>query len=390
MLKFNIIVILVLCAYASGQEKSAGKVKETPHAVPTFDVKFEPDPKLETSFQEDDNTGITSDGCDDRGNPYVQVHRMIPPNSNDVFKFGEKGIVTFQTNKISDIVEPKWIADFASDSELYMLIEGNTRTEQYSTKNNDGQDVVYWETTGEPRYYIARFDADGSYKGARKLDLPFRPKRLSGFASGNFLVAGIDAGFVLRLALLDSSGQLLRNIEFARNAEFAKEEQEAAEKTVARSFDEESPEVAAWMRYSWISFFPYQNDVLYVRGRTGAPSYEINAGGEAHPVKIKSPEGYSVDYMIPSDRNWFVVSTESEEDIQAKSVVDELSPSSGELLAHYLVEEAGHTKEFAEGQSYVACFHGGKFVSVYHQAGKLTVLHGTPTPAKKNAMFTIN
>jgi hypothetical protein len=79
MLKFNVIVILLLCAYASGQEKPVGKVKETPQRVLTFEVKFEPDPKLETSFQEDDNTTITSDGCDDRGNPYVQVHRVIPP-----------------------------------------------------------------------------------------------------------------------------------------------------------------------------------------------------------------------------------------------------------------------------------------------------------------------
>ena len=383
MLKFSIIVILVLCAYASGQEKLASKTKETLHTAPTFEVKFEPaDPKLETSFQEDDNTTITSDGCDDRGNPYVQVHRVIPPGSDDVFRFSEKGIVTFQTNKISDIVEPKWIADFASNSELYMLIEGDTRTEQHNTKNADGHDVVYWESKGEPRYYIVRFDADGSYKGALKLDLPFSPKQLSGFASGNFLVAGIDAGFVLHLALLDPSGQLVRNIEFAKNTEFVKEEQGAAEKTVMRSSDEESPEVAGWMRYSWISFLPHQNDVLYVRGRTGAPIHEINPGGEAHPVKIKSPEGYSVDHMIPSDRNWFVVFAESGKDVPARSVVDELSPSSGELLAHYLVEEAEQTKEFAGGQSDLACFHEGEFVSVYRQAGKFTVLHGTPTRAK--------
>src|SRR5262249_54610748 len=157
-------------------------------------------------------------------NPYVQVHRFIPPNGNEVLKFGEKGIVTFETNKISDIIEPKWVADFASDSELDMLIEGNTRTEQRSKKTENGEDEVYWETTGERRYYIARFDADGSYKGALKLDLPFRPMQLSGFSSGDFLVTGPDDRHVIRLALLDSSGQLLRDIEFAN------ESQESAEK----------------------------------------------------------------------------------------------------------------------------------------------------------------
>ena len=222
MLRFNVMVVLVLCAYTSGQEKLAGKMKEAPHSVLTYEVRFEADPKLETSFEEDNHTTITSEGCDDSGNPYVQVHRIIPPNSNEVLKFGKKGIVTFETSKITDIGEPKWVADFASDSDLDMLIEGDTRTVQRTRKTDDGADEVYWETTGKPRYYIARFDADGSYEGALKLDLPFRPAQLSVFSSGNFLVAGADDRHVTRVALLDSSGQLLRNIEFS------KERQEAA------------------------------------------------------------------------------------------------------------------------------------------------------------------
>jgi len=385
MLKSNVIVILVLCAYASGQKNSTGKVKETPHSVLTYEVKFEPDTKLETSFGEDHYTAITSEGCDDHGNPYVQVHRAIPPNSNQVLKFDENGTVTFETNKISDIVEPKWIADFASDSELDMLIEGNTHTEQRSKKTDSGEDEVYWETTGEPRYYIARFDADGSYKGALKLDLPFRPMQLSGFSSGNFLVTGPDDRQVTRVAVLDSSGQLLRDIEFA------KERQQAAEKTFKQSFGmQASSETAALMLSLRTSFFPYQSDVLYVRGGTGAPIYEINPGGEAHPVKIKSREGYSVEYMIPTDRNWFIVSTESGKGFDSKRVVDELSPSNGELLAHYVIEGAGREKAVADGQSDVACFHAGEFVSVRHQAGKLTVLHGTPTDAKNSTASSVD
>ena len=385
MLKLDVIAVLVLCAYTSAQENPVGKLKATPHSVLTYEVNFEPDPKLETSFEEDDHTAITSEGCDDRGNPYVQVHRIIPPNSNQVLKFGEKGMVTFETSKISDILEPKWIADFAPDSELDMLIEGNTRTEQRSRKTDNGEDEVYWETTGSPRYYIARFDAEGTYKSALKLDLPFRPMQLSGFSSGNFLVAGPDDRHMTRVALVDSSGQLLREIQFA------KEKQEPAEKTFQQSFGEQaSPEVAAWMLSLWTSFLPYQNDVLYVRGRTGAPIYEINAGGEAHPVKVRSREGYSVEYMIPSDRNWVVVSTESGKGFGSKRFVGELSPSSGELLAHYAIEGAGREKALAEGQSDVACFHEGEFVSVRHQRGKLTVLHGTPTAAKNNTTSPIN
>jgi len=378
MWRLNIVLILVICVHTSGQEKLANKMKETPHAVPTFEVKFEPDPKLEVPFQGDD--AIYSEGCDAAGNPYVQVNKTIPPHSNEVFKFSENGIVSFETSKISDIVEPKWIADFASDSEVYMLIEGDTRTKEHRQNIEGLGDEVSWETTGEPRYYIARFDADGSYKGALKLDLALRPVRLSGFPSGNFLVAGPDGNHILRVALLGSGGQLLRYIELPKEKDGKWEE---AEQAVTKSAAENTPpEIIAYWLASETSFLPYQSGVLYVRGHTGALIYEINAGGEAHAVKIKSRDGYSVEYMLPSDRNWFVVSTESGQNRHAKSVLDELNPSSGELLARYLVEGVGHTKVVAEGQSDVACFHEGQFVSVRHQGGKLTVLHGEPMPAK--------
>jgi len=94
--------------------------------------------------------------------------------------------------------------------------------------------------------------------------------------------------------------------------------------------------------------------------------------------------------MIPSDRNWFVVSTESGKGFYSNRVVDELSPSRGELLAHYVIEGAGREKAIVEGQSDVACFHEGEFVSVRHQAGKITVLHGTPTAAKNNTTSSVH
>jgi len=304
--------------------------------------------------------------------------RIVPPHSSEVLQFDPKGIVTFETSKITDIVEPKWVADFISDTTLYMLIEGDTRTEQVTSKPEwaDGKDAVSWETRGEPRYYIAQFDSDGSYKGALKLDLPFRPTRLSGFQSGSFLTTGFDENNIFRVALLDSGGQFLRYIEFP------KEKPEAAEKTVERSMGlTASAEVASMTLSGLASFFPYQGNVLYVRGRSGAPIYEISPGGEAKTVKIKAPEGYAVEYLLPSDRNWFVVSTERGTYTQAKSVVYEVNPSSGEFLGRYFAEGSGRTKAVSEGQSDLACVYEGEFVSVRHENGKLSVLHGTPAAA---------
>ena len=381
----RILLIVSLCASfllsapAICQKTPVDKTKPAPQTILTYDVEFVPDPRLSVPFQETGYPAIFAQGCDSHGNPYVQVNRILPPNSVQVLKFDPDGLVTFETNKITDVVEPKWVSDFISDSELYLLVEGDTRTEQKTKKTDDGKDEVYWDKTGEPKYYIAQFDSDGSYKGAIKLDLPFVPKKLSGFKSGNFLAAGLDAQHVPHVALLDARGQWLRDIDFP------KEKQEAAEKTSERALGTTAPPDFASMILSELtSFFPYQGNVLYVRGRTGAPIYEVRAGGDASPVKIKAPDGYSVEYLLPSDRNWFVVSTEQGKFTGAKSRIYEVNPSTGEVIARYLAEGAGQAKSITEGESDLACFHEGEFVSVRHQDGKLTVLHGTPTVARPN------
>lgn len=385
LLKITVIAILALSACSVGQEKSAGKAKVTPQTMLTFDVKFAPVPERETPFVQGDDTALFARGCDDHGNPYVQVQKDFPPHSSQVLLFGDSGIVTFETKKISDIVEPKWIADFTSDSELYMLIEGDTHTKELRRNVEGLGDVVSWETTGEPHYYIAKFDSDGSYKGALKLDLPLRPMRISGFASGNFLVAGLDERHALRIALLDSSGQMFRFVEFPKEKDGKWEEKE---KSVSHSVENATPEIVAYWLALEASFLPYHGNVLYVRGNTGAPIYEINAAGDPDPVKIKSPDDYSVEHLLPSDRNWFVVST-SGEGRHIKSMVEELNPSTGEPLARYLVEGAGRTKTIESGQSDAACFHDGVFIAVRHQDGKLMLLVGTPTPAVEAGALAI-
>jgi hypothetical protein len=378
----RIAAVFLLCAFFCASSLCQKTPPDKPKPLPpvlTYDVQFEPDPNLSVPFQETGYPAIFAQGCDSHGNPYVQVNRIVPPNSIQVLKFDPDGLVTFETSKITDIVEPKWVSDFISDSQLFMLVEGDTRTEQRTKKTDDGKDEVYWEKTGEPKYYIAQFDSDGSYKGAMKLDLPFVPKKLSGFKSGNFLATGLDASKVSHVALLDSRGQWLRDIDFP------KEKQEAAEKTAARSLGTNMPsaDFASTMLSELASFFPYQSNILYIRGRTGAPIYEIHEGGDAQPLKLKAADGYSVEYLLPSDRNWFVVSTEQGKFTDAKSKVYEVNPSTGDLIARYLAEGAGGSKSTTEGQSDLACFHDGEFVSVRHQDGKLTVLHGTPVPAKK-------
>lgn len=192
MVKYVVLILLFSGLLVSQSMPASKPGSATLLSIPSLEVTFESDQKLSTLFGEGGYPAVFSDGCDASGNPYVRVRRSVPPNDTEVLKFDPNGIVTFETSKISDIVEPKWVADFISDSKLYILLQGDTRTEQRTTKSDDGKNVVDWVTKGEPRYYIAQFGPDGSYKGALKLDLPFRPMHLSGFRSGSFLTTGSD------------------------------------------------------------------------------------------------------------------------------------------------------------------------------------------------------
>ena len=376
MLK-QIILAGLLCVAAQGQSKSTKPVQSTDSAVskpaiPVFDVKLTPDPDLSAPY--DDRMPSNSEGCDAAGAPYIRVFKLIPRDIS-VLRLGPKEIVTFSVNKITEVTEPTAVDDFVSGSNLYMLVEGDAHKEKIVKQLEDGSQEVYWETKGEPRSYIARFDSDGSYKGVLKLDLPFHPTRLSGFESGGFVAAGFDESKLWRVAMLDSSGGLLKYVDFPR------EKEKSPEKSFQHSFGSTGDSAAiSGMFAALASFFPYRNNVLYVRGHSGAPIYEIMESGEVREVKIKSPSGYAADGFIPSDRNWLVIFGQTGK-LPSKEHSDlyEVEMGTGELLREYRVEQYAR---LSEADQEIACVYQGEFRGFRHQKGKLTMLRGTPEPAR--------
>ena len=375
----KLTVSLLLCAAAIGQSKPStpakpSEVQTAKSVIPLFDVKLTPDPELSTTY--DDRMPSNSEGCDSDGAPYIRVFKLIPHDIS-ILRLGPKEIVTFSASKITDVAEPSTVDDFVSGSRLYLLVEGDAHKEKVVKQLEDGSQEVYWETKGEPRSYIARFDEDGSYKGVVKLDLPFHPTRLSGFESGGFLAAGFDEGKIWRVALLDSSGDLLKYVDFP------KEKEESPEKSFQRSFGSTGDSGAISSMFAALaSFFPYHGSVLYVRGHSGAPIYEIRESGEVRAVKIKAPSGHAVEGFIPSDRDWLVTFGETRElPKREASVLYEVDMGKGELLREYRVEQYSR---FSEADQDVACVYRGEFHGVRHEQGKLTMLRGTPEPAKSN------
>jgi hypothetical protein len=200
----SLLAAALLCVSVAAQPK-VPPPKPSPPAVPTFDVKLSPDPNLSIGLP--DNMLVISTQCDADGNPYVWT---LGPSGRQILGLTPKGVITFATNQMTDIPEPTAGDFFVADSALYVLVAGieNAQREEVIYKDEAGQDTKRLETKGESRDYIARFDSDGSYRGAQKLDAGFRPLQLAAFGSRNFVVAGLDEGKTPRVGLLNSSGQL--------------------------------------------------------------------------------------------------------------------------------------------------------------------------------------
>jgi len=354
---------------ASSQAAGRGGPAST---IPLFDVELVPDPDLSTPY--DDRMPSNSEGCDSNGAPYVRVFKLLPHDIS-ILRLGPKEIVTFSASKISDVTDPTAVDDFVSDSRLYMLVEGDAPKEKVVKRLEDGSQETYWETKGELRSYIARFDSDGSYKGALKLDLPFHATRLSGFESGGFIAAGFDEGKIWRVGLLDSSGSLLKYVDFP------KEKEQSSEKTFEKSFGSTAadPGVVSGTFADFASFLPYHRSVLYVRGHSVAPIYEIRESGEVRMIKIRAPNGQAVEGFIPSDRNWLVMFGRSGELPNTEhNTLYEVEMTRGELLREYKVEQYAR---FSEADQEVACVYQDEFRAVRHEKGKLVMLRGTPKPS---------
>jgi hypothetical protein len=374
------IVFVVCCAAAFGQAKVHSKpLEEQPRSIPVFDVKLTPDTDLSVPY--DDRTGTLTNGCDSHGAPYVRMIQLLPKDIS-VLRLGPKETVTFSATKITDVSEPNVIDTFALGSTFNMLVEGGTHKQQVVKQLEDGSQETYFETKGQPEPYIARFGEDGSYKSSVKLDLPFRPQRLSGFESGSFVVAGFDDRKIYRVALVDSSGSFLRYVEFS------KESDESAEKKLQSSLGvtTNDPDTAAGLLAELTGFFPRQTGILYVRGHSASPIYEIRETGEVKLIKIKVPKGSSVERIVPSDKNLIV-----ESEIMGRlpsaeaSELYEVDPATGEPVRKYRVEQYAR---FSEADQLVACMHEGEFRAIRHENGKLTLLHGVPEPAAVKAGST--
>lgn len=362
------LAILLLSVVSATAQLKTPPAKTTSPPVPVFDVTLLPDSDLSVGMPDDQL--VLSSQCDANGNPYASIMTLVEP-FQQIIGFTKKGVVTFSTSQMTDIPEPRPGRMFMGETSLYVLVQGteNAKKEQVVSEDENRKEIKRSRTVGERGYYIARFDLDGTYRGALKLDRGFRTLQLAVFGSGDFAVAGVDENEKPQVEILNSTGQLLAYLNLPKDIT---EKPERAEKSFEKlGVGEASVDIIAM----FAAFYPYHENVLLVRSSDLSPIYEIREGGEARSVRVKSLGGFAIEHFIPSEVNWmfnFRKGFDGETD-----TIYEVSPETGELLGQYRIR----SKEGAKDQ--ISCvLQGGDFIGIRHQQGKLTVVRGTAEHAK--------
>jgi len=313
-----------------------------------------------------DNLPAIPKQCDSDGNPYVW---LFGNNGMEIVGFTDSKLITLARWQVTDIPDPQF-ANFTIDSgSVYVLVNAleNAKEEKVPyTDERTGKEAAWTRKTGERLQYIARFDRDGQYRGSTKLDHQLRVMQLGVFPSGTFAVAGVDETKTPRVALLSSSGVLIKFLDLGKDITDKPKSATSSFSTAIGA--DASPDVIAM----FAQFYRSGDKLLLVRSITTTPVFEIRDSGEVHAIRVQALPGHAVDHMIPSDGNWLIDfgAAATKGISQREHVLYEVTSDTGERLHTYRVA-ADHER------AYLSCRHGGNFSAIEQRDGRLTLLRGS-------------
>jgi hypothetical protein len=370
------LVVIVLLYAVGAAQTGTSKVKKDQakpqprSSIPAYEIALSEDTDYQPLPSPKELQGnFFENGCVGDGNLYVVI-------SDGLVAITPKGIISFLRNKMTDIPHPSMdsfgaVNPAISGSGIFFSLNGvdDAKVETATWTDDEGREHVSPETRNATLNYIARFDRDGTYKGATRVDgLPFVIYTFAAFDSGNLIAAGLDWNGVQHTALLDAKGQFLRYLDLGKGV------------TAEPPSAERNPMAAAFGR----TFVPWQGKMLVLRTLGGkARMYEIQEGGEVRIVNIKLPAGYQLEELeelVPTDKNWLVRFNKPDSKAGRSSAFDsllEMDPQNGEPVRQYRVKPPDKLPE-----TVVSCFFDGEFWGLRQDVreGKLRVVRGAAAP----------
>jgi hypothetical protein len=263
-------------------------------------------------------------------------------------------VVSFPVYQIQGLSGITLLSYYPSDSEVAFLVYATKKEDQPLT-NSDSDTFP-----AKGQYFIALFDRDGKFDKLDTLDLPFVPKNLAIFDSGDMVVLGYDQNNQLsRMALLDSSGSLLRYFD---------PQSALSANNIGKSFGQGFGGSALNEALSTAQFVPYEHNLLLVSRGSRLPVQILRESGVDREVPLDLPAGEMISTFIPSTGpNWYV-----------RSMVPSGSHGLGKSVSVYQIDpETGKPiKNLSMGLLILAvgCERDGKFSAFRYDEDKKQVL----------------
>jgi len=382
--RIYLVLGLLLWTSAEAQTHTPNATKGPPSApLPMFEITLSKEPDYQVlPWAWTTQPEVVETDCAGDGNVYVSVGggNYAPVG---LAALAPKGIVTFLNKKITDVPHPFYkfgaVNPSIWGSGVAFEVQGMDDAKVEITTWIDEEGRVQAEedaTNAVAGNYIARFDKDGTYKGAIAIDdLPFQIYKFATFDSGNIIAQGrLEGNQVARIALLDSSAKFLRYLDLPKDISMSQDV--VGDDLMCTGCTAMADEVV-----SFSYFTPWQGKVLLWRRYTSIPRiYEIQESGQARVVNIKAPEGYDIGSPIRTDRNWFVSFNKPDAKGNRPETFDsllEVNPQTGKPLGEYRMKPPDKMPE-----TVISCFFDGEFWGVRQdtKGQKLEVVRGTAAP----------
>jgi len=367
------LVLFALLGNVALLGSSGAAQTHTPQAKK--DAAKAPLPVFEIALSEDTDYPAIPWGTDADSNPAEGACRgdgnlyVLKPGQG-LIGLTSNGIVSFLADKMTDIPSASTtfigLKPSISSSGISFMAHG---TEKEDAKV--GETEVATDKQGHERAvhnYIARFDNDGTYKGATRVDdLPFIIYKFAAFDSGNLVAQGLDHNDIPRIALLDSGGQFLRYLDLRKDISSLQTTSPEEVKCNDCTADVRSAVFSSW-------FTPWRGKVLFSRALSNSPRvYEIQDGGGVRAVNVRPSEGYSGGGLLPTDADWLMGLFNP----AGLWSLFEVDPQNGELMREYRMKVPDKVPD-----TVISCFFDGQFWGLRHDVkeGKLKVVRGTAQP----------
>jgi len=293
------------------------------------------------------------------------------PKYNDIVTIaGYKKSQTILSANISDLTDFNVLDFFPADSGIYFLLQGS--------KEKPGEPGPGKSPTGIPwkeyRNYVARFDLDGTYKGATELGVACdlsrpgscEPAHLAVLPSGDMLMTESDpASSTLKVLYLKSSGEVVKQIDVPASRK-PLDWGDASSGSGSRQ--------EAKMFLASVFFTAVDKNIVVWRANSHDPVVEVREGGGVREVPIQIPDGYRLADMVASNDRWVVHFRTENTPPNARWNEDtdayyDLRPQDGSLAAKIV--------EKGEIPRSIACESSGTYTSfAMGDAKKMLLLQG--------------